>query len=82
MADLSIRHEFDSCVHVAVSGADKLSERSRVQLSRNYASQHYGRVVGHWVSAGWSDGAYTYVYSKPDSTAREVAPKRTRAARS
>ena len=63
MSEVTIRHQFPTSLHVAV--ADAKSERSAVQLSRNFAARHYGRPVGHYVSSGWSDGAYTYVYSNP-----------------
>lgn len=74
MASVFITHEFPSCVHVTVTGA--ASERSAVQLSRNFASKHYRTTVGHWVSAGGRvhDGQidYTYVYSNPDYHEQET----------
>jgi hypothetical protein len=76
MTEVSITHEFPSSLHVKVSGAK--SERSAVQLSRNFASKHYGTTVGHWVSGGGgtTDGEiyYTYVYSNPSYVEPEVAP--------
>lgn len=63
MTEVSIRHEFPSSLHVAVK--DPRSERSAVGLARNFATAHYGVKVGHYVSSGYSEGAYTYVYSNP-----------------
>lgn len=63
MTEVSIRHEFPSSVHIAVT--DPKSERSAVGLARNFASKHYGVRVAHYVSSGYSEGAYTYVYSNP-----------------
>ena len=64
MSEVTIRHQFPSSVHVAVT--DAKSERSAVQLSRNFATKVYGKPVGHYVSSGWSDGAWTYVYANPN----------------
>ncbi len=64
MSEVTVRHEFPTSLHVAVS--DAKSERSAVQLSRNFAARHYGGPVGHYVSSGYSDGAWTYVYSNPN----------------
>ena len=73
MAEVSIRHKFPSSLHVAVK--DAKSERSAVQLARNFASKHYGKPVGHYVSSGWSEGASTYVYSNPDYRDRKPSRK-------
>jgi hypothetical protein len=84
--DVHTQCEFDSCLHVEVCGAR--SERSAVALARNYASEHYGRTVGHYVSSGGSTQAggaiaYTYVFSVPEADARPVRPRaeRSRASR-
>ena len=63
MTQVTTQIEFPSSLHVAVR--DAKSERSAVQLARNYAVKHYGMPVGHYVSSGWSGGAWTYVYSNP-----------------
>jgi len=79
---VTIRHEFPSCIHVAVSNA--VSERSAVALARNFASRHYGTEVGHYVSSGWSEGASTYVFSNPgylESSADQPSPPEPRPAK-
>jgi|SRR6185437_1607180 len=77
MANVFTQIEFPSSLHVQVE--DATSERSAVQLSRNYATRHYGKPVGHWVSGGGGskDGKiyYTYVYSNPDYRDRKPSRK-------
>jgi hypothetical protein len=74
---VSIRHEFPSCVHVAVTDPQGNMGRSEVMRARNLASRHYGRVVGHYVSSGWSDGASTFVFTRPDESAPKVREPRS-----
>ena len=69
MAEVSVRAEFDSCVHVGVSGAK--SQRSAAMLARNFASRHFGQKVCHYVSSGGESSpqqgiTWTYVFSNPN----------------
>lgn len=68
--DISIRHEFSEpgwgCIHIAVTDPDMNgSQRRMVALARAFASRHYGATVGHYVSSGYSGGAWTYVFTDP-----------------